>query len=112
MRFNGIGVAALAGAAALSLGGCMIIDVSSDEGFFSDDTMSFEIVHDGGARSDEAWMRGVVACRSHSDPAVVDLCLTDGSITNAVLHWAEVNISPGEGEAAGVDGMTILIKDN
>ena len=97
MRFSRIGLTALATAAALTLGGCISVGVTSEEARVVDP------------------FRQVVgpidrACGQYSDEMIRVLCWQDHETTNAVLGWSDVNIVALE--RAGVAGMPILLKDN
>lgn len=97
MRFKRIGVTALTAAAALTLGGCISIEVNSDE-------LS---MLDGHAQVVGPIER---ACGEYSDEMIRVLCWQDKETVNAVLRWADVNTVALD--RSGVAGLPILLKDN
>lgn len=105
MRFNRIGLTALATAAALALGGCISVDVSSSrrDGFV-------EGVYAGVARDHPASIDALEACEGLPDP-VLESCLRDKASTNAVIMWSGATGSEWSAPA-GIAGMPILLKDN
>lgn len=110
MRFNGIGLAALAGAAALSLGGCMIIDVSSDEPWMAELAPADAMMGSPADHPHDVFGGSIEElCGGYSDEMIRVMCWQDRRSVSAVLRWADVDPIA---ERVGVSGMPILIKDN
>lgn len=99
VRLNLIRLAATAATAALSLGGCVSIEVSSG----SDDALAFEPP----PRPDSIEM----LCGQYSDEMVRVECWMDRGNTNAVLRWVDQPLGRLS-EPQGIRGMRILLKDN
>ncbi|MEH6697266.1 MAG: amidase [Brevundimonas sp.] len=101
---------------ALTLGGCLSVEVTRSEDRTASATEAAEAAV---LASEAAWQANpspdpapvLVDCFDLPDP-VADLCARDRMTTNAVIAWspsvAEIDWRPGD----GIRGMPILIKDN
>ncbi len=113
-------MAGLAVVSALSLGGCITVEVTGDE------DMAWAEAEAGGWDAAEAAADAAAAaaagdamggyseyagCVGYSAEGVMEACVDDRDTTNAVLLWADVT-APKWSPAQGIAGMPILLKDN
>ena len=117
MRFNGIGLTALTAAVALTLGGCISVEVNAEDDMaWTDASADIEAWRaDSEAALAAAGImdgeRRPSSCERYIEE-VLPACLKDEVSTNAVLLWAD-RPPPAEWSAEqGIAGMPILLKDN
>ena len=110
MRFNRIGLTAITAAAALTLGGCITVEVTDDEPVMSEAAVA-DIAADAIAAADQAARSADADCERYSEDGSLWACLSDQQTTNAVLLWADV-AAPEWDPTQGVRGLPILLKDN
>ena len=98
-------------AAALTLGGCISVEVTRTHDWSAAEIEAAEAAE---RAADAAWAAaeaGLADCLELSDD-VAELCVDDRQTTNAVITWSPsvtaLDWAPGD----GIRGMPILIKDN